>query len=302
MELWQLRTFRAVAETLNFTKAGERLNLTQSAVSHQIIALEKELGEPLFIRTKRGVTLSQAGKLALEHAEKILDEAEKLREHITGSAKKATGSVRVAAATQALVHLFSGLFENFIREHEGMDLTFRTTVTTEQTIGDILNGASDVGFASLPIYSPSLQIIELFEDELVLVVSKQHKLSNKESVSIEDIKRERLILFERGASIRRKTDGFFKQAGINPELALESNDTYFIKQMVEHGMGISLLPAWSIREEINTGKLSRLKIENHNLRRSVAMVSLSKFLPAPTRTFIAFILKNKDELQLMANG
>jgi len=59
MELWQLRTFRVVAETLNFTKAGERLNLTQSAVSHQIKALENDLGEPLFLRSKRGVKLSQ---------------------------------------------------------------------------------------------------------------------------------------------------------------------------------------------------------------------------------------------------
>ena len=73
MELWQLRTFRAVAETLNFTRAGERLHLTQSAVSHQIKALEKYLGEPLFVRSKRGVMLSQAGKIALEYAERILD-------------------------------------------------------------------------------------------------------------------------------------------------------------------------------------------------------------------------------------
>jgi LysR family cyn operon transcriptional activator len=68
MELSQLRTFRVVAETLNFTRAAERLHLTQSAVSHQIKALENELGEPLFIRTKRGVKVSQVGKAALEHA------------------------------------------------------------------------------------------------------------------------------------------------------------------------------------------------------------------------------------------
>ena len=79
MDLWQLRTFRVVAETLNFTRAAEQLNLTQSAVSHQIKALETELGEPLFIRAKRGVRLSEPGKLVLEHAQRILDEAEALR-------------------------------------------------------------------------------------------------------------------------------------------------------------------------------------------------------------------------------
>src|SRR4030095_5377167 len=104
---WQLRTFRMVAETLNFTRAGKELNLTQSAVSHQIKALEKELREPLFIRAKRGVRLSEAGKVALEHAERILDDATALRERVSGSGRPPSGSVKVAAATQALVYLFA---------------------------------------------------------------------------------------------------------------------------------------------------------------------------------------------------
>ena len=76
MELWQLRTFTAIAETLNFTKASEKLHLTQSAVSHQMKALEEELGVPLFIRAKSGVVLTDAGKIALEYAVRILNEAE----------------------------------------------------------------------------------------------------------------------------------------------------------------------------------------------------------------------------------
>src|SRR2546423_13969171 len=106
MEMTQLRTFRAVAETLNFTRAAERLHLTQSAVSPQIKALEADLGEPLFIRAKRGVKLSQAGKMALEHVERILDEADSLREALSGREHSPRGRVRAAAATQAFVHLF----------------------------------------------------------------------------------------------------------------------------------------------------------------------------------------------------
>src|SRR4030095_1484229 len=101
MELWQLRTFRMIAETLNFTRAGKELNLTQSALSRQIKAREKELGEPLFIRAKRGVRLSEAGRVALEHAERILDDATALRERVSGREHSPSGSVRVAAATQA---------------------------------------------------------------------------------------------------------------------------------------------------------------------------------------------------------
>ncbi len=300
MEMAQLRTFRVVAETLNFTRAAERLNLTQSAVSHQIKALEEELGEPLFIRARRAVKLSQAGKAALEYVERILDDAEALRESVAGRERALAGRVRVAAATQAFVHLFVPLFESFMRAHPGIELSFRTTVSTEQTVADILNGAADVGFASLAVYSPALQVTKLFEDELLLIVGRAHRLAGKRAVPVAELQRERLILFERGASIRRATDQFFDSVGMRPELALESNDTYFIKLMVERGTGISLLPAWTVREEIEAGRLARLRISGHRLRRSVAMASLGRFQPSPTRAFLKFMLRHKAKLQKMA--
>lgn len=300
MELWQLRTLRVVAETLNFTKASEKLHLTQSAVSHQIKALEEDLRVPLFIRAKRGVLLTDAGKVALKYAIRILDEAEEMRERLAGREIALVGRVRVAAATQALVFLFAPLFEDFMDAHESVELVFRTTVSTEQTVEDILNGVADVGFASLAVYSPNLQVIELFDDELVLVVGKKHRLNKLTEVSINRIKQEKWILFERGASIRRATDDFFKKVKIEPETALESNDTYFIKIMIEHGLGVSLMPSWAVREEIKNGKLAQVKIKNHELRRSVAMVSIKGQQSAPIRAFIAFILEHKEQLQTLS--
>ena len=300
MELWQLRTFSEIAETLNFTKASEKLNLTQSAVSHQIKALEEELGVPLFIRAKRGVILTDAGKIALEYANRILNEAEEMRSKVVGREKALEGRVRVAAATQALVFLFAPLFEEFMDKYETVELVFRTTVSTEQTIEDILNGVSDVGFASLPVYSPLLEIDELFDDKLVLVVGKKHKLAKQTGVTAKDLEKERWILFERGASIRRATDAFFKKVNVEPEMSLESNDTYFIKLMIEHGLGISLMPSWAVREEIENGKLALVRIEKSELKRSVAMVSLKGNNSAPIRAFLEYVLEKKQKLQNLA--
>jgi LysR family cyn operon transcriptional activator len=300
MELWQLRTFRAVAENLNFTKASEQLFLTQSAVSHQIKALEEDFGVPLFIRGKRGVTLTDAGKTALEYAIKILDQAEEMREIVAGREKAIAGRVRVAAATQALVYLFAPLFEDFMDAFESVELIFRTTVSTEQTVEDILNGVADVGFASLAVYSPNLEVTELFQDELILVVGKKHKLARKDEISIRQLMSERWILFERGSSIRRATDDFFKRKKIEPETALESNDVYFIKIMIEHGLGVSLLPSWAVTEEIGRGDLSFVKVKNLNLKRQVAMLSIKGQQSAPIRAFINYISGKKDELQRLA--
>jgi len=300
MELSQLRTFREVAETLSFTRAAERLHLTQSAVSHQIKALERELGEPLFIRAKAGVKLSDAGRSALEYVERILEEADALRESLSGRDREPQGRVRAAAATQAFVHLFARIFESFMREHDGIEVIFRTTPSTEQTVADIHGGTADVGFASLPVYSPALQVTELFEDELVLVFGARHRFAGSRETDAAELKRERLIIFEHGASIRRATDAFFERAGLRPELALESNDTSFIKLMVEHGMGISLLPSWSVREEIGAGRLAWARIRGHRLTRTVALIALGRFQSSPTRAFISYVLAHKDELQQTA--
>ena len=297
MELSQLRTFREVAEALSFTRAAQKLNMTQSAVSHQIKALETELGEPLFIRAKRGVRLSDAGQLALSYAERILEEADALRERIRGDDHEPRGRVRAAAATQAFVHLFARLFESFMRDHDRVELSFRTTVSTEQTVADILNGAADVGFASLPVYSPALQVTELFEDELGVVVGARHRLAKGRETSIVEMRRERFILFEQGASIRRATDAFFKRVDLSPDLALESNDTYFIKLMVEHGLGISVMPSWAVREEVEADRLAWLRVSGHRLTRAVAIIALGRFQPSPTRAFIEYILEHRERLQ-----
>jgi DNA-binding transcriptional LysR family regulator len=302
MELAQFRTLRAVAETLSFTRAAERLGLTQSAVSHQVKALEAELGEPLFVRSKRGVLLSDGGRAALEHAGRILDEADALRARLPGEGRAPSGRVRAAAATQAFVHLFAGLFEAFMKAHPQVELTFRTTVSTDQTVADILGGAADVGFAALPLYSPSLQVRELFEDELVLVAAPGHPLARKRTVTVAALAAARLVLFERGSSVRRATDAFFHHVRVRPALALESNDTYFVKLMVAHGVGVSLLPAWAVKEEVAGGRLVRLSIEGHRLRRSVSMILLGRLAPAATRAFVEFMLAHRGDLQSAARG
>ena len=95
---------------------------------------------------------------------------------------------------------------------------------------------------------------------------------------------------------------FFDQVGVRPDLALESNDTYFVKLMVERGVGVSLLPAWAVRDEVIAKKLAQLQIAGHRLRRSVAMVSLGRFQPSPTRAFTEYILRHKAKIQAMATG
>lgn len=302
MELAQLRAFRTVAETLSFTQAAERLNLTQSAVSRQVGALESELGEPLFVRGRRVVRLTAFGERLLASVTRILDDVDALAGPGPETAAPVTGKVHAAAATQAFVYLFAPLFQSFMRAYPGIVLTFRTTASTDQTIADILDGAVDVGFASRPVFAPSLQVTPLFEDELVLVSTPDQPVAGAPQMAAADVASQRVILFERGASIRAATDAFFAGAGVAPEAVLESNDTFFIKLMVRQGVGVSLLPAWAVREEVESGALAAARIEDAALRRVVQMVTTGRTLSAAGRAFVEFTLAHRDELQTLARG
>lgn len=301
VDLRRLAVFREAALLRSFTRAAARLHLTQSAVSHQVKALEAEVGEPLFHRGRRGVRLTDRGARLLEDVAELFEAAQRVSAAL-GAASAPTGRVRVAAATQAFVHLFVPFFEAFMRAHPGIEVTFRTTASTDQTLADLKSGAADVGFASLPLESSALTVTPLFEDELVLVVGYAHALAGRDEVGIDEIRGERFILFERGASIRRATDRFFAEAGLHPALALESNDTYFIKLMVERGLGISILPGWAVKDEVAWGWLSRARVRGRRLRRTVALLLPGRFLPGATRAFADFTRGQKAEIQRAALG
>ncbi len=300
MEFRQLEILRAVAETRNFTRAGERLGLSQSAVSQQIKALEEELGEPLLVRTSRRVEVSRGGELVLEHAARIFAELEEIRAAFKGADMLSASRLRVALATQALVHLFSPLCAEFIGRYPQVELSFRTTANTNETIEQVRANAADVGFASLPIRSRELKIERLFDDELILVVSKEHDFAKRSLIEATELARERFVLYEQNVSIRQVTDAFFEKVEIEPVVAVESNDTDFILQMVAKGIGISFLPSWAVTEGLRKDRLRAISVVGHDLRRSVAICHLKSNPSAAVRAFLTFLRQHQKEIQQAA--
>ena len=300
MELRQLEILRAIAETRNFTRAGERVGLTQSAVSQQIKALEAELGEPLLVRTSKRVEISRAGELVLAHAERIFNELEAVRSAFNGSKTLVASRLRVAVATQALVHLFAPTYAEFIRRYPQVELSFRTTANTSETIKQVRANAADVGFASLPIRSQEVTVKRLFEDELVLVVSKDHRFADRNFIDAEELSPERFVLYEHNVSVRHVTDAFFEEVQIEPLVVVESNDTDFILQMVAMGIGISFMPAWAVAEGIRRDSVRKLLVVGHHLRRTVAIFYLKSNPSAAVRAFSSFLHEHQEEIQRRA--
>jgi DNA-binding transcriptional LysR family regulator len=299
MELSQLKSFRAVAEAQSFTRAAARLQLTQSAVSQRIKALESELGQNLFHRGRGGVTLTAAGRGALELAQRILDEVDALRDEVSGGAEP-RGRVRIAAASPSLLELFDGPFRSFGRAHPGVEIATRATTNTSQTLADLREGLADIGFVSLPVDSTALRVTPLFEDELVLVVDPDHPLAQGGEFSATALAGEQLALFAPDATVRRTCEELFQRLGVALPLAVEVSDIQLIKRAVVQGVGSSVLPAWSVRDEVEAGRIAQLRVRGHRLRRVVAAASPARGQTAASRGLLDYLVARRDELQAFA--
>ena len=157
MELWQLRTFRTVARTLHFTRASEELNLSQPAVSHQIKALEKEVSEPLFVRGREGISLTPAGKVMLEHADRILSIAEQIKLQIEDSKVDPRGRIRFAALSRGLRHNFPEVFLGFREKFPDIELEYQTLTDTKSLRDGVSEGVIDIGLMAV---EPDKQVFD----------------------------------------------------------------------------------------------------------------------------------------------
>jgi len=299
MELSQLRSFRAVAEAQSFTRAAARLSLTQSAVSQRIKALEGELGENLFHRGRGGVRLTAAGRGALERALRILEEVDGLRHEVSGGTEP-RGRVRVAAASPSLLDLFDAPFRSFGRSHPGVEIVARATSSTSQTLSDLRDGLAEVGFVSLPVDSTALRVTPLFEDELVLVVAPSHPLADGAEFPATALADDQLVLFAPDTSVRRACEELFQRLGVAVPLAIEVSDIQLIKRAVVRGVASSVLPAWAVRDEVDTGRIAQLRVRGHRLRRVVAAAASLRGQTAASRGLLDYLVARRGELQAFA--
>ncbi len=274
MEFRQLRTLLAIAETRNFTRAAERVHLTQAAVSAQIKTLEAETGVPLFARVNKKVFLTEAGELLVRRAERLLkahDEALLALKEL-GDAER--GRLRIGtASTMASNEQLPTILAELKRAYPKAQVTVRRA-TSAEIVAQILQNDLDVGLVSLPVEANDIRAEVLQRDRLVAIVQPAHPLAHQRSISPLQLAAEPLILGEQGGNTRRLIDLFFEKSGVRPQVVMELGSNTSIKRMVEHGLGVSLLPRSSVREEMKAGKLIALPVRGFKDNWELGLVTL----------------------------
>jgi DNA-binding transcriptional LysR family regulator len=295
MELWQLRTFCVVAKTLHFRRAAEELYLSQPAVSHQIKALEEEIEEPLFLREKDGVKLTQAGETMYLHAVKILDIADEIHTEIRENKDVLSGKIVLGYVTRGLGNPFALHYENFKENYRDIDLFFQNEYRLENIVEKVKKGEIDIGVVSHNLDHSGLTMIPFGEYEMILVVGKNHRLAGENEVTAADLADEEWILFEPENRLRESSDEFMKKAGIAPQNIFETNDGSLIRSMVVNSNKISMLPEWGVFEELKDQKIFRLKIKDVDCKLRICLIWKASRRTKTMSAVITYLLEKQME-------
>ena len=266
MDLRQLEIIRAIADTGSFTAAGEKLHVSQSAISRQIILLEDELGEPVFHRIGRRIRITPAGEALLQLSHRVFQDLQETVSSISDKRESLRGTMRLVGGMTVCLYVFPALLAEVRRIHPHLDLKI-TVGSAERSIAMLRSGAGDLGMITLPVEATDLISVPVLEEELLLITYPAHPLAKKKSVAPPDLDGQAFVLFETGSITRQLVENLFAREGIRPEIIMETENVEIIKAMVRHGLGISIIPWQAAAADVRAGHLFCSRIAGRSLVR-----------------------------------
>jgi DNA-binding transcriptional LysR family regulator len=266
MDLRQLEIIRAIADTGSFTAAGEKLHVSQSAISRQILLLEDELGEPVFHRIGRRIRITPAGESLLQLSHRVFQDLNDTVAGISDKREALKGTMRLVGGMTVCLYVFPSLLAEVRRIHPHLDVKI-TVGSAERSIAMLRSGAGDLGLLTLPVDAADLVSVPVLEEELLLITYPSHPLAKKKTIVPADLHRQDFVLFETGSITRRLVETFFARERIEPKIIMETENVEIIKAMVRNGLGISIIPWMAAAEDVRTGQLFCSRIGGHPLVR-----------------------------------
>lgn len=266
MDLRQLEIIRAIADSGSFTAAGERLHVSQSAISRQILLLEDELGEPVFHRIGRRIRITPAGEALVQLSHRVFRDLQDTVSAISETRESLRGSIGLVGGMTVCLYVFPSLLAEVRRIHPNLEM--RVTVgSTQRCIEMLRSGGGDIGLLTLPIDASDLVEVPLLEEELLLATDPSHPLARKGRIEPADLETEPFVLFEAGSITRRLVQEFFARQRIEPTVIMETENVEILKAMVRAGVGISIIPWQAAAADVAAGRLFCSRIADVSLVR-----------------------------------
>ena len=304
LTLTGLRIFESVARHSSFSRAAEELDVSQPYVSTQIHELEARLRVTLFRRVGRRVYLTEPGVLLNRHANELLQRIAAAEREIAELRNVIVGRLDLATVVIAAEHVLPQALGEFraLYPEVALNLQVHNSKEVEEAVAD---GRYELGITLSHSPPDDLEVEKFGVDELVVVVSRRHRLSGEVTVKPEALSNEALLVREPTSGTRLFVESKFSEIGVPLAYRLELNNNQVIKTLVEANFGIAILSSRTVQAEITAERLSSLKVSGLVLERPLTLVSRKKqSLSPPARAFRSVLLASMahETLELKNNG
>ena len=257
LDIRQLQAFEKLCNTNSFTQTAKYLHVTQSAVSHSIRSLEEDIGRKLISKRGRKIFLTQAGEVLLNFARPMLEEMRKVRESITEGEVEPLEHLRVGASDQICRFLLPDILSEFaqIKPSTKFEVWGLDTIDCLNLLSE---GEIDLALTVEPIQRNEYSFVPCFSDEIVVVAHPEHPWAKNRKVCWEQAESEQFILPNRRGYTFRKIEKFLKESHLGLNTYIELNSVETMKELVVRKLGLALMSDWTVKNEIQNGKLIAL--------------------------------------------
>jgi DNA-binding transcriptional LysR family regulator len=291
LDIQELEAFWWIAQTGSFNRAAERLYLTQPSVTARIQALEKELGQQLFERKPRGVRLTDAGRVLLPHAERVLQDIRKARQAVTDLESATGGTLTVGSALTTSTYTLPEILARFKSAYPAVEVAVRTG-RSQQIQQLVLEDTVQLGLVHSPLNShPEIEAVPLYSEPILLVVHPGHPLASRSEVTAEQVAAEPFITSDKASGYWALVEQFWAGAGLVPRVTMELDSIEATKRMVMCGLGLTMLPQGTVESELRTRHLVTVPLAsgNHLNRQTILIHRRGKVWSGIARGFLEIL-------------
>ena len=274
IDLQKIETFLHATENSSISGTAKQLHLTQPAVSHQIKSLERELSATLFTRSNTGLQLTEAGRLLLPWARRLLHDTNNLKEMMTSLEKEIVGELRIACSTTAGKYILPQMAARFSQQYPGIYVRI-LACGPEQTTYNLLDGEAHLGVVSTEVEDSSLEVQRFFQDHITLIIPPDHRWAGRKMIDPYELLEEPIIMREKTAGTRRVVLAELAKHDISLDdlnVFMELGNAEATVRTVAAGYGISFVPSLASAYPLERGNIKDINVKGIALHRNVYMV------------------------------
>jgi len=289
MQIESLKVFCDLAETKSFTKAAQINSVTQSAVSQTISVLERRFNSLLIERSKKNFRLTPEGDVFYDYSKRILQTCDALHSKLQEIDNVVSGNIRVATIYSIGLHVLPPYVKRFLKSYPSVNVHVEYR-RDDQVYDHVLGNVVDLGLVAYPTPDSRLQVVPIRKDTLVLICHPRHALAGRKSVKVKALDGLKFINYERDIPTRGALDKIFKRHRVTVQQVMQFDNIETIKRAVEIDSGVAIVPQETISEELNTGTLAALELENGSYSRPLGVLyKKNKVLSPAIKKFIALL-------------